>query len=94
MGGWKPKGTVGTLIGSAVAAVVGLAVQGSALIGLYLRLRWRERQEHVHRQYLEAVARSLPAGSTLEETSADGSTLRLTTGPGRRCAGDQGEQRW
>lgn len=71
---------MGTLVGSQAAAVFGLAVQSIAVGGLYLRLRWRVRQEHAHRQYLETLARFLPAGSTLEETGADGSTLRLTTG--------------
>ncbi|MEV6013263.1 hypothetical protein AB0M29_41705 [Streptomyces sp. NPDC051976] len=77
------------LIDSGAAAAIGVAVHGTAVVSLYLRLRWRVRQEHAHRQYLESLACFLPAGSTLEETGADGSTLRLTMGPGSPSSTEQ-----
>lgn len=66
------------LVTSVLMAVSGLGVQLTAAVNQYLRLRWRERQEHARRQTLEALARSLPRGCRMEEVASDGTTLRLT----------------
>ncbi len=69
--------------GAGAVVAFGLAVRGTSLAGQYLRLRWRVRQEDAHRRYVEALARVLPPGSTLEESGPGGTTLRLATGAGR-----------
>ncbi|MDH6132497.1 hypothetical protein P3T37_001882 [Kitasatospora sp. MAA4] len=69
------------LVVPAVVAVTGLAARVAAVLCQYLRLRWRVRQEHAHREYVEALARSLPRGSRLVEVHPDGSELRLTIPP-------------
>jgi hypothetical protein len=55
-----------------------VAAQSLSVLALWLRLRWRVREEQAHRQYLVAVVRTLPAGSTIRERRADGSSLMLT----------------
>lgn len=52
----------------------------AGLLGLWLRLWWRTRQEHARRRTLVALARALRRGSQLEEHAADGTILRITVG--------------
>ena len=66
------------LIGSVTVAAAGVAARVTTAASQYLRLRWRIRHQHAHQQYLEALARSLPAGSRVEEVREDGSRLLLT----------------
>jgi hypothetical protein len=61
----------------ALAAFAGLAVRGIAIAELFMRLRWRGRQQRAHRAYLMALARTLPRGCWLNEVRADGSELHL-----------------
>jgi hypothetical protein len=62
----------------AIVAASGLGVRLTAAVNQYLRLRWQVRQENARRHTLEALARSLPWGSRLEEVYSDGTRLRLT----------------
>jgi hypothetical protein len=65
-------------------ALIGFVLGPAAgLIGLWLRLRWRTRQEHARRRTLVALARALRRGSRLEEHAADGTILRITIGHAR-----------
>jgi hypothetical protein len=63
--------------GSVLTALVGLGVHVVATVRQELRLRWQARQEHAHRQYLTALARSLPRGCRLDEVRGDGSEVHL-----------------
>ena len=67
-----------------------IAAYGCGLLALWLRLRWRARQEQVHRQYVVAIARALPAGSQIEEGDTDGRWLRLALAPARHSEGTHG----
>lgn len=66
------------LVASMVVTVTGLGLRIVAAVCQYMRLRWRVRQEHAHRQTLVALALSLPGGSRLREVRSDGSSLSLT----------------
>jgi hypothetical protein len=68
---------------AAVLAVI--AAQGLSVLALWLRLRWRVREEQAHRQYLVAVVRILPPGGMIQERRADGSSLMLTVVSTNRC---------
>lgn len=77
---------------SIIMAAAMVAGQTLALLGLWLRLRSRVRQEHAHRQLLVDVVRALPPGGQLHEQRADGAclTLAVTLGPaeqGRNSGG-------
>lgn len=65
------------VIVSVLTVLAGLAVRGIAVAELFVRLRWQERQQHAHRAYLAALARTLPRGCRLDEVRADGSELHL-----------------
>jgi len=60
-----------------LTALAGLAMRGIAVAELLVRLRWQDRQQHAHRSYLTALARTLPRGCRLDEIRADGSELHL-----------------
>jgi hypothetical protein len=76
-----------TLIGSTATAATLLGFRAASVVNQYLRLRWRARLEHARRHYLETAARTLPAGSRLEdEVSADGSRFRLSVASPRSRA--------
>ena len=63
----------------------------TSLLGLWLRLSWRTRQERARRETLVDLTHALCPGSELEETAADGTRLRITlTFP---CAGRRGHRR-
>ncbi|HET9658139.1 MAG TPA: hypothetical protein VFP72_22490 [Kineosporiaceae bacterium] len=53
----------------------------TSLLALWLRLSWRTRQERARRGTLVDLAQTLPPGSELEETAADGTHLRITLTP-------------
>lgn len=55
-----------------------IVVQGFSLVTLWLRLRWRTRQEEAHRRYVVAVLRALPADSEIDERRVGGSLHKLT----------------
>ncbi|MFE2545085.1 hypothetical protein [Actinacidiphila glaucinigra] len=65
-----------TVVLAAVSIVTGKV---SLLIGLWLRLRWRTRHEHVQRQVLTSVAESIPEGGQVEvlDRRPDGHCLRI-----------------
>ena len=65
-----------------------IAAQGVGLLALWLRLRWRAKQEQAHRQYVVAMALALPKGSQIDEGYRDGTWLRLTIA--RRGEGTHG----
>ncbi|MFE3279546.1 hypothetical protein [Nocardia sp. NPDC059239] len=50
-----------------VAAISALSIHLLAFGRLWLRLRWRAKQQHGHRQYVVALARTLPAGSRIDD---------------------------
>lgn len=79
------------IITTVVWSATMLAAQGFGLLGLWLRLRWRAEQKQVHRQYVVAIARTLPEGSQIDEGHPDGTWLRLAIGPARRSAGNDNE---
>lgn len=54
-----------------------LLVPTTSLLGLWLRLSWRTRQEHARHGTLVDLAQTLPPDSELEETAADGTRLRI-----------------
>lgn len=65
------------LIAPAVLVAYGLGVRAIATIDLFLRLRWRVKQEHAHYMDTKTLARGLPAGCCFEETRSDGSRVSL-----------------
>lgn len=65
------------VIVSLLTVVAGLAMRGIAVVELFVRLRWQERQQRAHRAYLAALARTLPLGCRLDEVRADGGELHL-----------------
>lgn len=67
----------GVTIGAALYLSVGL-------ITLWLRLRWRTRQERARRRTFVSLARTLPRDGQLEERAADGTVLRIVVGLGPR----------
>jgi hypothetical protein len=66
-----------TDLGLASAAII----QACSLTALWLRLRWRVKQEHAHREYLVAVLQTLPEGGQVNEQGADGARLTITYAP-------------
>jgi hypothetical protein len=73
----SPKGAEVSQVVLHAAGSAIIAAQGLSVLALWLRLRWRVRAEQVHRQYLVAIVRILPAGSTIKERRADGSSFTL-----------------
>ncbi|WP_433121919.1 hypothetical protein [Micromonospora sp. CA-246542] len=61
----------GGLAAAAVASVTGLAA-------LWIRVRWRMRQEKARGDSLVAIAEALPSGGRLRDQRADGSCITLT----------------
>jgi hypothetical protein len=51
-----------------------------AVIGLWLRLRWKTALLQAHQLYMVELARSLPIGSRIEENRGDGMRTSLTVG--------------
>jgi len=62
----------------------------AGLIGLWLRLSWRTRQEQARHRTLVDLAQALRQGCQLEEHAADGTWLRITVSDatGRQNDGD------
>jgi hypothetical protein len=50
----------------------------TGLVGLWLRLSWRTRQERARRRTLVDLAQTLRRGCEFEEHAADGTRLRIT----------------
>ena len=71
-----------------VGLVSVIIVQGFSLLGLWLRLRWRVRQEASHRDYVVAVLQALPENTKIDEERDNGVKLIITRelqgGDGRR----------
>lgn len=65
----------------AVVIVTSSIVHVLTLVGLWLRLRWRTRQQRVHRGYLLDLIRALPLGSCLDDDHGGGRRTRLIIGP-------------
>lgn len=74
------------LYGAALGPVVGL-------VGLWLRLSWRTRQERARRRTLVTLAQTLRRNSWLEEQMADGTVLRIVVDDSRQGDGRDREQR-
>ncbi|WDZ83242.1 hypothetical protein [Micromonospora cathayae] len=64
---------------------IGLAVLAKAgtVTALWIRLRWRVRQEQAHGETLVALAAALPAGGQVRDRRADGSGWTLTVPAGQ-----------
>lgn len=60
------------------------------LLTLWLRLRWQAQQQRERHRYLVAIARTLPAGSYIDEGHPDGTWLKLTINRRRSSEGDHG----
>ncbi|MEU8024662.1 hypothetical protein AB0B88_20875 [Micromonospora haikouensis] len=60
--------------GFAASAVVSL----TALLALWIRVRWRVHQEKVRGDSLIAIAEALPGGGRLRDQRADGSCITLS----------------
>ncbi|MBQ1012507.1 hypothetical protein KBX53_16390 [Micromonospora sp. M51] len=60
--------------GLAAATVTSL----TGLLALWIRARWRVRQEKTRGDSLIAIAEALPAGGRLRDQRADGSCITLT----------------
>ncbi|MFF4442388.1 hypothetical protein [Streptomyces sp. NPDC001621] len=76
-----------------VAIVSGVVGQVCALLGLWLRLRWRVWHEQAQRQYLASTVETLASGGRLkvDEQKADGHRLRMeiSRGPARTPEGEE-----
>jgi hypothetical protein len=73
-----------------VVAFATIAAQGLSVLALWLRLRWRVREEQARCQYLVAVVGTLPPGSKIQERRADGSSLMLTVARIDACEEEDG----
>jgi hypothetical protein len=67
-----------------------ITVQGLSVLALWLRLRWRLREEQTRFRYLVAVVDTLPPGSRIQERRADGSSLMLTVAYMDACEEEDG----
>ncbi|MEV4334767.1 hypothetical protein AB0K02_30330 [Streptomyces sp. NPDC049597] len=81
---------------SATAAVTIVSIvvgQVCALLGLWLRLRWRVRYEQAQRQYLASTVETVANGGRVkvDEHRSDGHRLRMeiTCGPARTQEGEE-----
>ena len=76
---------------SPVSAGVAVTVvcETAAVIGLWLRLRWKTTLLQTHQLYMVELARSLPLGSYLEESRGTGVHTRLTVGSARTWWNDE-----
>ena len=68
------------MAGHLLMFILTVTIQALSLIGLRLRLQSRIHAEHMRRETLVAVARTLPEASELVERRSDGTQLRLTIG--------------
>lgn len=65
--------------------VVGLAGNAVAVLGLWLRLRWKATQQAEHCQQLTELARLLPSGSSVDSRHDSGGLYtQLTIGAERK----------
>lgn len=62
------------------AMIAAPAIETIALIGLWLRLRWRTEQQRGHRRYIVALAKVLPCGSSIRDLHGEGRSTQLTIG--------------
>jgi hypothetical protein len=89
----RDGGTEGAVVDSGgwtwIGVVALVVVQGFSLIALWLRLRWRLKQEQVHRQYAVAVTRAIRDGGQVDMDLVDGSSLRIMV-TGRPAEDDHG----
>lgn len=67
-------------LGGIIVASLGASTR---LLALWIRARWRVRQEEVRGDALIAIAEALPAGGRLFDQRADGSCITLTVPPTR-----------
>jgi len=73
-----------------VAAFTMIAMQGLSVLALWLRLRWRVREEQAHCRYVVAIVDNLPPGSRIQERRADGSSWMMTVADIDECEEEDG----
>ena len=68
-----------------------LGAQGLlSLLTLWLQLRWQAQRQRERHHYLVTIARTLPAGSYIDEGYPDGTWLKLTLDRPRPSESDHG----
>ena len=55
-----------------------LTIRATSLLGLSIRLRWRQRYAETREEAMMKMVQSLPVGSWLEQRHADGSLLTIS----------------
>lgn len=66
-----------------LGTITAIIVEGVSVISLWLRLRWRVKQEAAHCRYVTSVLQALPDDTEIDEQRDSKGLARLTITRGR-----------